>query len=73
VHRQHCLQLDQDVAREVVQEVFLVAFESLPDFRGRSFIKTWLFGIAFKKCLEVERNRKCREALVYNAGGDAVS
>jgi RNA polymerase sigma-70 factor (ECF subfamily) len=59
-----CHLLDQEVAREVAQEVFLAAFESIPGFRGHSSIKTWLYGIAFKKCLEVERNRKRREALV---------
>jgi RNA polymerase sigma-70 factor (ECF subfamily) len=59
-----CHLLEQDVAHEVAQEVFLAAFEGLPGFRGHSSIKTWLYGIAFKKCLEVERNRKRREALV---------
>lgn len=48
------------------QEIFLTAFESIPGFRVHSSIKTWLYGIAFKKCLEVERNRKRREALVWN-------
>jgi RNA polymerase sigma-70 factor (ECF subfamily) len=59
-----CHLLDQEVAREVAQEVFLTAFESIPGFRGHSSIKTWLYGIAFKKCLEAERNRKRRETLI---------
>jgi RNA polymerase sigma factor (sigma-70 family) len=59
-----CHLLDQEVAREVAQEVFLVAFENIPGFRGHSSIKTWLYGIAFKKCIEAERTRKRREAFV---------
>jgi RNA polymerase sigma-70 factor (ECF subfamily) len=58
-----CHLFDQEVAHEVAQEIFLAAFESLPHFRGQSTVKTWLYGIAFKKCLEAGRNRKRREAL----------
>jgi RNA polymerase sigma-70 factor (ECF subfamily) len=58
-----CHLLEQDRAREVAQEIFLAAFEGLPHFRGHSSVKTWLYGIAFKKCIEVGRNRARREAL----------
>ncbi len=61
-----CHLLDQAMAQEVAQEIFLTAFECMPSFRGHSSIKTWLYGIAFKKCVEVGRNRKRREALVRN-------
>lgn len=33
-------------AEEVVQEVFMAAFRSLPSFRGDSALLTWIFGIA---------------------------
>jgi len=59
-----CHLLDQELAREVAQEIFLTACAGLPGFRGHSSIKTWLYGIALKKCLEVGRTRKRREALV---------
>jgi DNA-directed RNA polymerase specialized sigma24 family protein len=59
-----CHLLDQEIAQEIAQEIFLTAFEGMPGFRGHSSIKTWLYGIAFKKCLEVGRTRKRREALV---------
>ena len=59
-----CHLLDQELAREVAQEIFLTAFASLANFRGRSSLKTWLYGIALKKCLEVGRTRKRRETLV---------
>jgi RNA polymerase sigma-70 factor (ECF subfamily) len=59
-----CHLLDQEIAQEIAQEIFLTAFEGMPGFRGHSSIKTWLYGIAFKKCLEAGRTRKRREVLV---------
>src|SRR5262245_36785303 len=59
-----CHLFDQELAQEVAQEIFLTAFERMPGFRGHSSIKTWLYGIAWKKCLEVRRTRKRREMLV---------
>jgi DNA-directed RNA polymerase specialized sigma24 family protein len=50
-----CHLLDQELAREVAQEIFLTACAGLASFRGHSSIKTWLYGIALKKCLEVGR------------------
>src|SRR5215510_15295748 len=35
---------DADVD-DVVQESFVIAHRRLPDFEGRSTVKTWLFGI----------------------------
>ena len=55
---------EQHVAHEVAQEVFLAAFESLRHFRGQSSLKTWLYGIATKKCLEAERTRTRRASLL---------
>lgn len=61
-----CHVFDLELAREVAQEVFLAAFEGMADFRGRSSMKTWLYGIAFKKCLEFGRNTKRRELLLQS-------
>jgi RNA polymerase sigma-70 factor (ECF subfamily) len=33
---------------DVTQEVFVVVHRKLPDFEGRSEIKTWLWGICFR-------------------------
>ena len=60
-----CHLLDQEMAQEVAQEIFLTAFERMPGFRGDSSIKTWLYGIAWNKCLEVRRTRKRRATLVH--------
>jgi RNA polymerase sigma-70 factor (ECF subfamily) len=55
---------DWHLAQEVAQDIFLAAFESMVRFRGASSMKTWLYGIASKKCLEVGRTRARREALI---------
>ena len=39
------LGLDSDVVDDIVQEVFLVALRRLPEFEGRSTLRTWLYAI----------------------------
>ena len=41
---------------DVCQEVFVVVFKSLPQFEGRSSVKTWLYGI----CRRVAANYRKR-------------
>jgi RNA polymerase sigma-70 factor (ECF subfamily) len=38
-----------DLAEDLLQEVFLAAWESLAGFEGRSSLRSWLFGIAKHK------------------------
>jgi len=40
---------------DVVQEIFVVVHRRLPDFEGRSKLKTWLFGITFRVVREHRR------------------
>lgn len=47
-------------AEEVAQEVFLDAYKAMPRFRQQSSVRTWLFAIARKKCLQTLRNRERR-------------
>jgi RNA polymerase sigma-70 factor, ECF subfamily len=55
---------DPHLAQEVAQEIFLAACEGLSRFRGDSSVKTWLYSIASKKCLEVGRTLARRESLI---------
>lgn len=48
---------DQD-AEDVLQETYIKAFRSLPDFEGRSSITTWLYRIAVNEALMMVRKRK---------------
>jgi RNA polymerase sigma-70 factor (ECF subfamily) len=50
---------------DVVQDVFVTAYRRLPDFEGRSQLKTWLFGILRHTVQDFRRTlrRKPTEAL----------
>lgn len=41
---------------DVGQEVFLAVHRKLPDFEGRSSLRTWVSGICLRKALEYRRN-----------------
>ena len=47
-----CLRLtgDRESAADLAQEVFIKAFESLPNFRGDAKFSTWLYTIARNHC-----------------------
>jgi RNA polymerase sigma-70 factor (ECF subfamily) len=47
-----------DVAEELLQEVFLVAWESAASFRGRAKVTTWLFRIAHHKAVDWLRKKR---------------
>ncbi len=44
-------------AEDVLQEVFLRAYQGLPSFDGRSKLNTWLFQIATNLCIDFYRRR----------------
>ncbi|MBD3348156.1 MAG: sigma-70 family RNA polymerase sigma factor [Candidatus Eisenbacteria bacterium] len=45
-------------AEDCLQEVFIKAFEALPDFREEARFSTWLYRIAYNACLMRIRKRK---------------
>ncbi len=55
---------DATHAEEVAQDIFLDAYKAMPRFRQQSSVRTWLFAIARKKCLQVRRNRDRRRRIV---------
>lgn len=65
----YCRQMveDGDLADEAHQMTFVQAYEGLARFAGRSSLRTWLFGIAHHRCLDllkVSRRRQKRLQLV---------
>jgi RNA polymerase sigma-70 factor (ECF subfamily) len=54
---------DTTRAEEVAQEVFLAAYIAMPRFRRHASVRTWLFAIARKRCLQTLRNRRRRNFL----------
>ena len=47
--------LSQNQAEEVAQNTFTTFLESAPRFEGRSHIRTWIFGIMYRKIQEARR------------------
>jgi RNA polymerase sigma-70 factor (ECF subfamily) len=60
---------DEREARELVQDVFVRAWERLTSFRGQSALGTWLHRLAVNVVLERLRSAR-REALRTVDGGD---
>ena len=50
--------LDPGQAEEVTQATFTTFIETAPRFEGRSHVRTWLFGILYKKLGELWRGLK---------------
>jgi RNA polymerase sigma-70 factor (ECF subfamily) len=50
-------------AQDVVQEVFLQVFRSLPDFRGKSRLSTWVYRVAVNVVLMHRRANRSRPVL----------
>ncbi len=48
--------LNAQNAEDVTQNVFLTFLEKIEDFEGRSHVRTWLFGILYRKISETRRS-----------------
>jgi RNA polymerase sigma factor (sigma-70 family) len=49
---------DAALTQDVHQQIFVQAWEDLPQFSGRSSLRTWLFGIAHHRCLDASKVRR---------------
>lgn len=47
--------VDREESQDIVQEVFLQAYRSIPGFRGDSSLSTWLHRITVNRCLNWKR------------------
>ena len=61
-----------DMIDDLVQEVFLAAWDNLESYRGKSSLKGWLLGIARHK-VEAHYRRELRRHLSFDSDRDSVS
>jgi RNA polymerase sigma-70 factor (ECF subfamily) len=57
---------DEEQARDVVQDAFLKAYESLSRFEGRSSFYTWLYRIVMNLCLDRKRRDRSDREVGWN-------
>lgn len=57
--------LDPDLAQDLTQATFATFIEKANQFEGRSHVRTWLFGILYKKIAEANRSKN-REVQIDN-------
>lgn len=53
---------------DVAQDIFVTAWHELPNFKGRSRFKTWLYGIALNRCAEAARKHMRLKRLLGDPG-----
>ncbi|MFH0992551.1 MAG: sigma-70 family RNA polymerase sigma factor [bacterium] len=63
---------EPDLIDDIAQEVFIKAYEALPNFRFQSSFYTWLYRIAVNKCRDELRRRKVRRILSLHALPESV-
>lgn len=61
-----CLRMvaDRSLAEELVQDVFVRAWQKLESFRGESAFSSWLYRLAVNVVLSEQRSRRRREARI---------
>lgn len=64
-----CIHLGcKETAKDVVQESFLIAYQKLSSFEGKSSLETWIFGILNNKILEHHRKKQSEKKHIdFNA------
>ena len=58
---------ESDIVDDLAQEVFIKAYEALPNFRFQSSFYTWLYRIAVNRARDEMRKRKIRKWLTLDA------
>ncbi len=60
-----CIQLgNTDLAKDIVQETFLSAYENLSSFQRKSSLETWIFGILNNKILMYHRQKQSERNII---------
>ncbi len=63
--------LAPELAEDVAQDTFVTFIETAPRFEGRSHVRTWLFGILYKKIAAARRDARYGLVSICAAGAMA--
>jgi RNA polymerase sigma factor (sigma-70 family) len=58
---------DRDLANDLLQEVFINTWIALPNFKGESSPKTWIYRITVNTCLSYLRKQKGKRQIQVHA------
>lgn len=64
--------LDRELAKDLTQEVFIKAYQSLKSFKGKSSFYTWLYKIGFNLALDAKRKRSRRPQIELDESREAT-
>lgn len=64
---------DPDLADQVAQETFLVVWRDAGRFRGQGAVGAWIWGIAIRRLLDIQRGRAAQERLAGLLGRRRLS
>ena len=56
---------DRETAKDLCQEVFLKAWQALPNFKGESVFYSWLYQIAINRSIDFLRKRNRRHVIGF--------
>ena len=56
---------DRETAKDLCQEVFLKAWQALPNFKGESVFYSWLYQIAVNRSIDFLRKRDRRQVIGF--------
>ncbi len=59
-------------AEDLLQEIFLLVYRKLPDFRGEAAIGTWLYRLAMNRCLDHLKSRHTKANLATSSLDEEV-
>lgn len=62
----HYLQ-NKEEAEEATQDIFVKIYRKMPEFRGESSLKTWIYRIAIHHCLDLLKARKTQKRFGFMA------
>ncbi len=57
---------DKDEAKDITQESFVRSYFSLKTFDPKKKFKTWLFAIAYNRCMDKIREKRSRTRMIDN-------